>query len=47
MTPLLVEAVNALRAEKDSQLAKRDELIQELQDRLARLETIIAQLAQR
>ena len=44
MTPLLVEAVNALRLEKDSQLAKRDEVIQELHDRLAQLELLVAQL---
>jgi endosialidase-like protein/collagen triple helix repeat protein len=52
LTPLLVEAVNALRAEKDRQLAKRDQAIQSLraentalQNRLLRLEALVAQLA--
>jgi endosialidase-like protein/collagen triple helix repeat protein len=56
MTPLLVEAVNALRSEKDSQIAslrvEKDSQIAELkaenralQDRLLRLELLMRQLA--
>jgi hypothetical protein len=54
LTPLLVEAVNALREEKDAEIALRDERIEsleqtnaELEARLARLEAIVDELASR
>ncbi len=53
MTPLLVEAVNALRSEKNRQLAEKDEQITELraantalESRMAQLEEALMQLAQ-
>jgi hypothetical protein len=52
LTPLLVEAVNALRAEKDAEIAERDRRIEALQytnaefeARLARLEALVDELA--
>lgn len=45
VTPLLVEAVNALRAEKDAEIAVRDERIGHLEDRVAALEQMVMQLA--
>jgi hypothetical protein len=54
LTPLLVEAVNALRAEKDAEIALRDRRIAsleqtnaQLEDRLARLEALVNELASR
>jgi len=41
MTPLLVEAVNALRAEKNTELAERDRRIEELTARIEQLESLI------
>ena len=38
MTPLLVEAVNALRAEKDAEIAEKDAQIADLTNRLDRME---------
>lgn len=49
LTPLLVEAVKALRAEKDSEIealrAEKDAEIESLQLRLARLEAIVQELS--
>lgn len=54
VTPLLVEAVNTLRAEKDNQLAERDARIEtleqqnaELQARLARVEAMMVEISKR
>jgi Chaperone of endosialidase len=47
MTPLLVEAVNALRAEKDSQLAEKDEQIEMLSFQIEYLEQRLTQLERR
>ncbi|UCD76174.1 MAG: tail fiber domain-containing protein, partial [Phycisphaerales bacterium] len=54
LTPLLVEALNALRAEKDAEIALRDRRIESLEQnndrleaRLARLEAIVDDLASR
>jgi hypothetical protein len=54
LTPLLVEALNALRAEKDAEIAARDRRIEslersnaELEARLARLESLVSELTQR
>ena len=46
LTPLLVEAVNALRAEKDAEIAVRDARIANLEARLAQLESLVADLAE-
>jgi hypothetical protein len=45
LTPLLVEALNALRAEKDAQITALKEDNDELRERLMQLESIVAQLA--
>jgi hypothetical protein len=52
LTPLLVEAVNALnakvdsiRAEKDAEIALRDEWIEALEQRVAELEALVAERA--
>ncbi len=45
LTPLLIEAVNALRTEKDEQIAQRDTEIAELQRRLSQMEAVIEKLA--
>ncbi|MCA9280132.1 MAG: tail fiber domain-containing protein [Phycisphaerales bacterium] len=44
MTPLLVEAVNALRAEKDAEIARRDEIISRHEARIAALESVVTEL---
>lgn len=44
LTPLLVEAVKALRAEKDEQFAALEQEKQQLRDRLAALEAAVARL---
>jgi hypothetical protein len=45
MTPLLVEAVNALRAEKDAEIAEQQTQIADLTNRLDRLEALIGAAA--
>jgi hypothetical protein len=46
MTPLLVEAVNALRVEKNSEIIALRTENESLRDRLASLERIVEQLTQ-
>ena len=41
LTPLLVEAMKQIRAEKDTQLAQRDAELAELKERLSRLEAAL------
>lgn len=44
LTPLLVEAVKALRAERESQITKLENENEHLRDRVARLEALVEQL---
>ena len=43
--PLLVEPLNPLRAEKHSQLAERDAVIQELRSQLDSLQQLVEEMA--
>jgi hypothetical protein len=47
VTPLLAEAIKALRAEKDAEIAALQQDNQQLRDRLAAVETAVARMIER